>query len=103
MVWRPIQASGADNSIFSQILYYHYSPPPGFNFDQFSNDKPIIDDPLLEGYNLEERAQTLADYFKSMRLHYNTDNLMHTFGEDFNYGTANTWFKNLDKLVNHIN
>jgi hypothetical protein len=38
-----------------------------------------------------------------MRLHYNTDNLMHTFGEDFAYGTANTWFKNLDKLTNHIN
>jgi hypothetical protein len=38
-----------------------------------------------------------------MKLHYNTNNLMHTFGEDFNYGTANTWFKNLDKLVNYIN
>ena len=62
-----------------------------------------MDDPRLEGYNLEERAQNLTDYFNSMALHFKTDNLMHTFGEDFAYTQANTWFKNLDRLANHIN
>ena len=35
--------------------------------------------------------------------HYATDNIMMTMGGDFNYQNANTWFKNLDKLMHYVN
>ena len=28
---------------------------------------------------------------------------MFTFGTDFNYQNANTWFKNMDKLIHYVN
>jgi lysosomal alpha-mannosidase len=62
-----------------------------------------MDDPLLENYNVHSRAWDFVYYFRNMSLHYRNKNLMHTFGEDFHYATANTWFKNLDKLINYIN
>ena len=31
------------------------------------------------------------------------NNIMFTMGSDFQYNNANTWFKNLDKLINYVN
>ena len=52
MVWHPTQYSGNDNSIFTHVNYYHYSPPPGFCFDSACRDTPIKDDPTLDDYNV---------------------------------------------------
>mmetsp|Transcript_129118 Transcript_129118/g.182065 ORF Transcript_129118/g.182065 Transcript_129118/m.182065 type:complete len:128 (+) Transcript_129118:430-813(+) len=38
-----------------------------------------------------------------MSLHYRTNKLMHTFGDDFNYASAHMNFKNIDKLIKYIN
>ena len=35
--------------------------------------------------------------------HYSTNNIMMTMGEDFQYGNAVKWFKNLDKLIHYVN
>ena len=32
-----------------------------------------------------------------------TDNVMMTMGSDFNYPNANSWFKNLDKIIKYVN
>jgi lysosomal alpha-mannosidase len=52
MIWHPIQYSGNDNSIFTQLIYRHYSPPPGFCYDSRCSDTPVRDDPTLDDYNL---------------------------------------------------
>ena len=57
----------------------------------------------MSEYNLDKRANELVNYFKSMSNHYQGKNLMHTFGDDFNYANARMWFKNLDKLFDYIN
>lgn len=103
MVWHPTQYSGIDNSIFTHVNYYHYSPPPGFCFDNNCRDEPIKDDPTLDGYNLDAKSKTLVDYFKNMSLHFRSSNLFHTMGEDFHYANARMWFKNYDKLLKYIN
>lgn len=104
MVWRPLQYSGDQtNFMFTQVNYYHYSPPPGFCFDDVCRDEPIKDDPTLEDYNIDVRSKTFVDYFKSMANHYRTTNLLHTLGEDFQYTNSRMWFKNVDKLLNYIN
>jgi len=104
MIWHPKQYSSDPNIyIFTQVNYFHYSPPPGFCFDLLCKSEPIKDDPNLEGYNLVDKSNTLADYFKSMSLHFRTKNLMHTLGEDFHFANAHMWYKNVDKLIKFIN
>ena len=36
-------------------------------------------------------------------MHYNTNHLIVTMGSDFNYQAAHNWYKNLDKLIYHVN
>lgn len=38
-----------------------------------------------------------------MALHFRSNTLMHTLGEDFQYANARMWFKNFDKLIKYIN
>jgi hypothetical protein len=66
MIWNPPQASGADNSIFTGVLFNVYSAPATFSYDQFSKDVPIMDDPLLQGYNLDRRAWDLVYYMRNV-------------------------------------
>jgi len=104
MIWRPFQYSGdKSTNIFTQVNYYHYSPPPGFCFDDVCRDEPIKDDPTLEDYNVDVRSDKFVNYFKSMANHYRTANLMHTLGEDFQYTNSRMWYKNVDKLIKYIN
>ena len=103
MIWHPTQYSGIDNYIFTHVNYYHYSPPPGFCFDNNCRDEPIRDDPTLDNYNLVAKSEKLVEYFKNQSLHYRSSNLFHTLGEDFHYANARMWYKNVDKLLNYIN
>jgi len=64
---------------------------------------PVKDDPLLDGYNVKDRATQFSNYFKNMALYYKTENLMHPMGDDFHYVSARHIYKNLDKLINYIN
>lgn len=34
-----------------------------------------------------------------MAIHYRSNNIILTMGEDFNYQDANMWYTNLDKLI----
>ena len=83
--------------------YYHYSPPPGYCFDDVCRDDPIKDNPDLEDYNLVSKSLGFVNYFKSMANHFRTTNLMHTLGEDFMYTNSKMWYKNVDKLIKYIN
>lgn len=104
MIWHPTQASDIDNDIMSILNYYHYEAPPGYCFDAFClGDSPIMDDPLLEGYNINTMADNFVYYFRNMSQHFRTPILMHTMGSDFQYSNAHMYFKNMDKLINYVN
>ena len=48
MIWRPqLITPDPNNYIFTQVNYYHYSPPPGYCFDLKCLNEPIKDDPNL--------------------------------------------------------
>ena len=36
-------------------------------------------------------------------MHYKTNNIMMTMGEDFTYENAREWYDNLDKLIKYVN
>jgi len=57
-LWRPFFGHfGTDKQIFTHAMYQHYSAPSGFNFDTYSDDEPIVDDPSLSTYNLDFKVQ----------------------------------------------
>ncbi|XP_018323357.1 lysosomal alpha-mannosidase-like [Agrilus planipennis] len=103
MIWKSSASLGSQSDIFTSVLYNTYSPPPGFCFDILCNDDPIIDSKKSPIYNLDKKISNFLDYVKNMTRVYRSNNVLVTMGEDFNYQDANIWFKNLDKLIMHIN
>ena len=69
-VWRPFfNHEGKRTQIFTHTLYQHYSSPKGFDFDTKSSDDPIIDDPEMQGYNVNEKVQELRDWIDHHPAH----------------------------------
>ena len=46
---------------------------------------------------------TVTLYILWQAKHYTTNNIMMTFGSDFNFESAVEWFKNIDKLIKYVN
>ncbi|KAK6031823.1 glycosyl hydrolase family 38 protein [Ostertagia ostertagi] len=76
-----------------------YGPPKGFCFDALCGDDPIMDNPDLEGYNLDEKISAFVTHSSFLR----SSHVMLLMGSDFQYTDANTWYTNLDKLIQHVN
>jgi len=53
------------------------------------------------GWSASVTNYTINVSFKAQ--HYRTNNIIMTMGEDFQYENANTWYKNLDKLMYYVN
>ncbi|GBN36329.1 Lysosomal alpha-mannosidase [Araneus ventricosus] len=94
---------GAKADLFTGALPNSYSPPAGFCFDILCDDPPIMDDPDLKDYNVEERVAEFIKIAENQAKSYATNHIVMTMGNDFNYQNAATWFKNLDKLIKHVN
>lgn len=46
-------------------MYQHYSSPEGFDFDTMQDGvQPIVDDPTLETYNVNERVAAFRDWIE---------------------------------------
>lgn len=69
MVWQASDNLGNKADLFTGILYNTYSPPPGFCFDIFCDDDPIIDDPSSPEYNLDRKV--INNKLKKCQCHTN--------------------------------
>jgi len=102
-IWRSSPSLGSRTDIFTHILYDStYCEPEGFSF-QDNNVQPVMSDKTLEGYNLDKRADALVNHAKKMTLSYQSNNVLITFGCDFQYQDATINFKNMDLLMEYIN
>ncbi|KAG8285797.1 carbohydrate binding, partial [Homalodisca vitripennis] len=102
-IWRPDTSLGEVGELFTGILFNLYTAPNGFCFDTYCSDEPIMDNPKLHGYNVNER---ITDFMREVRFWaeaYKTNHVQITMGGDFNYIVASSWFKNMDKLIKYIN
>ncbi|NP_001244175.1 lysosomal alpha-mannosidase precursor [Cavia porcellus] len=104
LVWRAsasLKAPAAD--LFTGVLPNNYGPPEGLCWDVLCADPPVVDDPRSPEYN----AKKLVSYFLQLATaqgrYYRTNHTVMTMGSDFQYENANTWFKNLDKLIQLVN
>jgi len=99
-MWRASQST-PQYEIFTSVLRAMYCTPNGFDFEQ--GDTPIQDDPNLFNYNVEQVAENFVQVAMEYSTHYRTNNVLIPFGCDFAYMNANMYFKNIDKLIAHIN
>ncbi|KDP43185.1 hypothetical protein JCGZ_22737 [Jatropha curcas] len=103
VIWRGSKTFGSSSQIFANAFPVHYSPPPGFHFEVFDNFEPVQDNPLLFDYNVEQRV---SDFIKAAIAQANvtrTNHIMWTMGDDFQYQYAESWFKQMDKLIHYVN
>ncbi len=103
-VWRASQNNPENSQIFTgQFIAGHYEAPKGFCFDLLCADPVIQNDPRLFDYNVKERVDTFVNIMYEYFAHSKGEDIMLTMGSDFHYENANAWFKNLDKLIQHVN
>lgn len=103
MLWQASSNLGESGRIFTGILPNGYGPPPGFCFDIYCGDDPMMDDPDLDDYNVDKKVKKFLEYTHSQAEWYKTKNLIMTMGSDFQYSNAHMWYKNLDKLIYYVN
>nr|XP_020767608.1 lysosomal alpha-mannosidase [Odocoileus virginianus texanus] len=103
-VWRAsasLKPPTAD--LFTSVLPNMYNPPEGLCWDMLCADKPFVEDMRSPEYNAKE----LVDYFLKLATDqgklYRSKHTVMTMGSDFQYENANSWFKNLDKLIQLVN
>ncbi|KYO34592.1 lysosomal alpha-mannosidase [Alligator mississippiensis] len=102
-VWRgssSLKPPAAD--LFTGVLPNGYGPPFSFCWDQFCSDNPIVDDKSDEN-NVAERVSSFLRVAEAQAKHYRTNHIVMTMGSDFQYENANLWYKNMDKLLQHVN
>ncbi|CAG2118606.1 unnamed protein product, partial [Medioppia subpectinata] len=104
LLWQGSDDLGKASDIFTHAMEMGYGPPSGFNWDLANGgDDPIIDDPESEDYNVDQYVDKFITYAKKYSNYYATNNVLFPMGTDFMYQDANSWFKNMDKLITYVN
>ncbi|KAL1554044.1 alpha-mannosidase [Salvia divinorum] len=104
VIWQGSKSRGSSSQIFTGAFYAgNYEPPTDFYYE-VNDDSPIVQDDIeLFDYNVQERVDAFvaAAYFQANVTRSN--HIMWTMGTDFKYQYANTWFRNMDKLIHYVN
>ncbi|KAJ9683167.1 hypothetical protein PVL29_018952 [Vitis rotundifolia] len=103
VVWQGSKSLLSTSQIFTGIFPRHYDPPDGFVFEINDISPPIQDDVLLFDYNVEERVNDFVAAAVSQANVTRTNHIMWTMGTDFRYQYANSWFRQMDKLIHYVN
>ncbi|KAK1281470.1 hypothetical protein QJS10_CPB22g00482 [Acorus calamus] len=105
VVWRGSKSLGSSADIFTGMFPNgNYEPPKAFYFEV--NDVSSInvqDDPLLFDYNVQERVDDFVAAAVAQANVTRTNHIMWTMGTDFKYQYAESWFKQMDKLIHYVN
>ncbi|KAM3407126.1 hypothetical protein ACQJBY_000905 [Aegilops geniculata] len=64
---------------------------------------PVQDDPLLFDTNVEQRVNDFVSAAIAQANVTRTNHIMWTMGDDFNYQYAESWFRNMDRLIHYVN
>ena len=102
-----------------------YGSPSNLDFDH--PDVNVQDDPRFQDFNLDYYVQLVGSRVlfggrarrslspvscfalkvvnasKDQAEHMRTNHIMWAMGSDFNYMNADSWYKNIDKLIHHVN
>jgi lysosomal alpha-mannosidase len=103
MIWRGSSSLASPNDIFSGVTFNGYGPPGDFCFDAIHCGDPALQHRKdIFDYDMDTRADSFSAWARRQAESYQGDILL-TFGEDFNYEGAESWFDNLDVLIKYFN
>ncbi|WOG99352.1 hypothetical protein DCAR_0518700 [Daucus carota subsp. sativus] len=103
VVWQGSKSLRSSAQIFAGAFPENYEPPSGFYFE-VNDDSPVVqDDMSLFDYNVQERVNDFVAAALAQANITRTDHIMWTMGTDFKYQYAQTWFRNMDKLIHYVN
>ncbi|CAM0872753.1 unnamed protein product [Alopecurus aequalis] len=104
VVWRGSKTFGSSADIFAGIFPKNYEPPPGGFYFEVDAESPVVqDDPLLFDYNVEQRVNDFVAAALAQANITRTNHIMFTMGTDFKYQYAESWFRQMDKLIHYVN
>ncbi|CAN4078717.1 unnamed protein product [Withania somnifera] len=103
VIWRGSRTFGSSSQIFTNAFPKHYSPPDGFHFEVDDDFDPVQDDPLIFDVNVDVRVNDFINAAISQANVTRTNHIMWTMGDDFQYQYAESWFKQMDKLIHYVN
>ncbi|XP_039784791.1 probable alpha-mannosidase At5g66150 [Panicum virgatum] len=104
VIWRGSRTFSSSSQIFANVFPINYSPPNGFGFEILDESiMPVQDDLMLSDYNVEERVNDFVAAAITQANVTRTNHIMWTMGEDFSHQYAESWFRNMDKLIYHVN
>ncbi|KAK6237322.1 hypothetical protein QUC31_002791 [Theobroma cacao] len=103
VIWRGSKTFRSSSQIFANAFPVHYSPPTGFHFEVDDSDLPVQDNPLLFDYNVEQRVNDFINAAMTQANVTRTNHIMWTMGDDFQYQYAESWFRQMDKLIHYVN
>ncbi|XWS45559.1 hypothetical protein CRYUN_Cryun15aG0146900 [Craigia yunnanensis] len=103
VIWRGSKTFGSSSQIFANGFPVHYSPPDGFHFEVDDDSVPVQDNPLLFDYNVEERINDFINAAMTQANVTRSNHIMWTMGDDFQYQYAESWFRQMDKLIHYVN
>lgn len=103
VIWQGSKSLGSSAQIFAGAFPENYEPPSGFYFE-VNDDSPIVQDDIsLFDYNVQERVNDFVAAAYSQANITRTNHIMWTMGTDFKYQYAQSWFRNMDKLIHYVN
>ncbi|XP_057783917.1 LOW QUALITY PROTEIN: alpha-mannosidase [Salvia miltiorrhiza] len=103
VIWQGSRTFGSSSQIFANAFPHHYSAPDGFNFEVSNSFDPVQDNHLLFDFNVEQRVNDFIDAAMTQANVTRTNHIMWTMGDDFQYQYAESWFKEMDKLIHYVN
>ncbi|XP_051127486.1 alpha-mannosidase isoform X2 [Andrographis paniculata] len=103
VIWQGSRTFGSSSQIFANAFPVHYSPPTGFHFEVNDDFSPVQDDPHIFDFNVDERVNDFIAAAMTQANVTRTNHIMWTMGDDFQYQYAESWFKQMDKLIHYVN
>ncbi|XP_059293041.1 alpha-mannosidase isoform X1 [Lycium ferocissimum] len=103
VIWRGSRTFGSSSQIFTNAFPVNYGPPNGFHFEVNDDFVPVQDDPLIFDFNVDIRVNDFINAAITQANVTRTNHIMWTMGNDFKYQYAESWFKEMDKLIHYVN
>ncbi|CAA0412387.1 unnamed protein product [Arabidopsis thaliana] len=103
VIWRGSKTLDSSSQIFTNIFFVHYGPPTGFHYEVTDDYVPLQDNPRFDGYNIKEAVN---DFVNASLVYANVsrgNHVMWTMGDDFQYQFAESWFRQMDRLIHYVN
>jgi hypothetical protein len=102
MFWAPSPSQPLQGGVLGFLPFWYYGPD-GFNFGGDDNCPPVMDDVNLEDYNVADVVARFNALIDSQVNFTAGADVMIMMATDFSGENAETWFRNIDKLIYWVN